>query len=154
MLTNALPVRFTWFFWAATIWLSTHAPAIAWEAKLGQVCELIHDEGAASVRLTFDPTIPEYTISITLNRAWSEAPIFAIRFDGPRGLTISTKDHALSANGTTLTVRDRGFDNVLNGIEFNETATALVGDQGVTVSLNGSAPAVQAFRVCSTGVGV
>lgn len=41
---------------------------------------------------------------------------------------------------------DRGFGNVLDGLEFNETATALLGDQAVVLSLEGAAPAVQSFR--------
>jgi hypothetical protein len=38
---------------------------------------------------------------------------------GPRGNMISTSRHALSDDGRTLSVSDRGFGNVLNGLEFN-----------------------------------
>ena len=78
-------------------------------------------------------------------------PIFAIRFDGPRGLTISTDRHVILDDGATLTVTDRGFGNVLNGLEFNDTATALLGDRAVAFALDGAGPAVRAFRACTAG---
>ena len=49
-------------------------------------------------------------------------PIFAIAFVGDSPFEITTNRHALSDDGQTLTVRDRGFGNVLNGMEFNTTA--------------------------------
>ena len=136
---------------AVAILLLTATPALAWEAKSGQVCELTHAGAAASVRVTYDPAIPEYAIAITPDRPWSPGPVFAMRFDGPRGLTISTDRHQISGTGDTLTVTDRGFGNVLNGLEFNETATALLGDRSVAFALDGAAPAVRAFRACTTG---
>ena len=130
------------------------APAQAWEAGSGEVCELSHDGETASVRVTYDPAIRQYAIAISLDRPWSPAPLFAMRFDGPRSLTITTDRHVLSDGGTTLTVTDRGFGNVLNGLEFNLTATALLGTRAVAVSLEGAAPAVQAFRACADAVSV
>lgn len=129
-------------------------PALAWEARIGPICELIYDGEPAAVRLTYDPSIPEYSIAITPNQPWPEGPIFAMRFDGPRGNMISTNRHQLSNSGTTVTVIDRGFGNVLNGLEFNDTATALLGDRSVTVPLEGAAPEVQAFRACASGLSV
>ena len=127
-------------------------PALAWETSSGRICELTHEGEAARVRVTYDPAISEYAIAITLERPWSPGPIFAIRFDGPRGMTISTNRHQISGGGTTLTVKDRGFDNVLNGLEFNDTATALLGNQAVVVALDGAGPAVRAFHACANGV--
>ena len=127
-------------------------PALAWETRSGRICELTHQGEAARVRVTYDPAIPEYAIAITLDRPWSRGPIFAIRFDGPRGITISTDRHLILGGGTTLTVKDRGFDNVLNGLEFNDTATALLGNQAVVVALDGAGPAVRAFHACANGV--
>lgn len=46
---------------------------------------------------------------------------------------------------------DRGFGN---GLAFNETAIALLGDQAVVLSLAGAAPAVQAFRACTRSLRV
>ena len=136
---------------ALAILLLTASPALAWEARSGRVCELTHEGEAASVRVTYDPAMPEYTIAITPDRPWSPGPIFAIRFDGPPGLTISTDRHVILGGGATLTVTDRGFGNVLNGLEFSDTATALLGDRAIAFALDGAGPAVRAFRACTTG---
>ncbi len=128
------------------------APALAWEAKSGPVCELVHDGENASVRVTYDPAILEYSIAITPDRPWSQGPVFAIRFDGPRGNTITTNRHMVSGDGATLTVTDSGFGNVLNGLEFNHTATALLNDRAVAVPLDGAGPAVRDFRACTSGL--
>ena len=123
-------------------------PAAAWEFSPSPICTLSHDTGTADVRVTYDARIPEYAIEITRRDApWSPGPVFAIRFDGPRGLTISTDRHGLS--GQTLTVADSGFGNVLNGLEFNDSATALLADQSVTIPLTGAGPQVQKFRACT-----
>lgn len=134
---------------AIAILLLTASPALAWESRLGPVCELVHQGETVHVRVTYDSAVPEYAIAITPDRGWSTGPTFSIRFDGPRGLTISTNRHVIMESGTTLTVTDRGFGNVLNGLEFNETATASLGDQAVVIALDGAAPAVRAFRACT-----
>lgn len=134
--------------------LLTAAPALAWETRSGRICELIHDGQNASVRVTYDPSVPQYSIAISPEFPWSHGPVFAMRFDGPRGNTITTDRHVISGGGTTLTVTDSGFGNVLNGLEFNHTATALLGDRTVAVSLDGAAPAVRDFRACTMGQGV
>ena len=138
-------------FRALAILLLTTAPALAWEASSGEVCELTYDGDAAQVRVTYDPAIAEYAIEITPDQPWVPAPIFSMRFDGPRDLTISTTRHVLSGGGATLTVRDRGFGNVLDGLEFNETAIALLGGQMVAIPLDNAAPAVREFRSCTMG---
>ena len=127
-------------------------PALAWEARSGDVCELTHEGQAASIRVTYDPAIPEYTIAITPDRPWSSGPIFTMRFDGPRSLTISTNRHVILGDGATLSVADKGFGNVLDGLEFNDTATALLGDRAIAFALDGAGPAVRAFRACTTDV--
>lgn len=125
------------------------APAHAWDAGVEDgLCILDHAGTEATVRLTYDPTLPEYTIAIRLADPWPEAAIFAIRFEGPRGNMISTARHVLSEDRRTLSVRDRGFGNVLNGLEFNAVALALTGDRIVTIDLDGAAPEVAAFRAC------
>ena len=137
---------------AFALLISTAAPAFAWEARLSRgVCELTNDDKAAQVRLTFDPAIPEYSISITADRVWSPSPTFAITFEGPRGLTISTDRQVLSADRATVTVKDSGFGNVLDGLEFNTTAVAILGDETVSFGLKDAGPAVRAFRACTTG---
>lgn len=139
---------------ALAVLLLTATPALAWEAKSGDVCALAHEAEAGQVRVTYDPTITEYAIAITLDRPWSPGPVFALRFDGPRNLTISTDRHMISGGGASLTVTDRGFGNVLDGLEFNDTATALLGDQAVVFVLDGAGPAVRAFRACAGGASI
>ncbi|MEO0383403.1 MAG: hypothetical protein AAF234_07625 [Pseudomonadota bacterium] len=46
---------------------------------------------------------------------------------------------------------DRGFGNVL---AFNDTAKALLGEQALVLSLDGAAPAVQAFQACTRSLQV
>jgi hypothetical protein len=125
--------------------------AHAWEAGVeGRLCTLDHTGADAIVRLTYDPSLPEYTIAIRLAEPWPESSLFAIRFDGPQGNMISTGRHVLSEDGRTLSVSDRGFGNVLNGLEFNVVALAGTGDRVVTIDLDGAAPEVAAFRACTT----
>ena len=139
---------------AAAILICTAAPAFAWEARVsGAVCELTNEDKAAQVRLTYDPAIPEYSISITSGQGWSPSPTFAIRFEGPRGLTISTQRQVISGDRGTVTVKDSGFGNVLDGLEFNNTATAILGNEAVTFGLENAGPAVRAFRACTAGAG-
>ncbi|MEM8539834.1 MAG: hypothetical protein AAGF25_02665 [Pseudomonadota bacterium] len=130
------------------------SPAMAWEFKPGAVCVLDHEDENGSIQLTYDPSVPEYSISITPLRPWGGGPIFAMRFEGAGSLTITTDRHSLSEGNTTITVVDRGFGNVLNGLEFNQTATAQLGDQSVSFALNGAAAEVRRFRDCASGVRV
>ncbi|MEL6920961.1 MAG: hypothetical protein AAFO77_08025 [Pseudomonadota bacterium] len=129
-------------------------PALAWEARFGAVCELIYEGEPATVRVIYDPAVPEYSISVTTSDPWGDSPIFGMRFDGPRQSLITTDRHVRSDGGATVTVTDRGFGNVLDGLEFNAVATALLGNQAVSVPLEGAAPAVREFRACASGVGV
>ena len=104
-----------------------------------------------SVSVTFDPTISEYAINLSREPGWPEADVFSMRFEGARSLTISTDRHLINPEDTrTLTVKDRGFGNVLNGLKFNTRAVAILGDIEVPVSLEGAAPAVDEFRTCPT----
>lgn len=137
---------------ALLLLIATPASAEGWTAAFGAVCELSYQADDVSVLVTYDPSIPEYAIALTPDGPWRNAPIFSIRFDGAQGRTITTDRHEVSEDGATLTVRDRGFGNVLDGIEFNETAFALLGNRSVAVPLQGAAPAVQAFRSCTAGV--
>ena len=137
---------------ALAVLLLTSAPALAWEARSGRICELVHDGKTAFVRVTYDPAIPQYSIEITPEHPWMNGPVFAMRFDGPRGNVISTDRHVITGGGETLTVTDSGFGNVLNGLEFNHTATALLGDRAIAVPLEGAGPAVRDFRACASGL--
>jgi hypothetical protein len=136
---------------AITTLLLIAGPAQAWQAGLEDgLCTLDHTGAEAEVRLTYDPSLPEYTIAIRLAEPWPEAGIFAMRFEGPSANTISTTRHALSPDGRTLSVSDRGFGNVLDGLEFNAVALAATGERAVPIDLDGAAPEVAAFRACIT----
>jgi hypothetical protein len=125
-------------------------PAAAWEFFPGPVCRLIHSTPEASVELTYDPAGPLYSITVARpGLPFPAAPVFAMRFEGPRGLTIATDRHQNpDGDPTRLRVTDTGFGNVLDGLEFNRTATALIGGQEVAFALDGAAGPVAAFRAC------
>jgi hypothetical protein len=125
------------------------SPAAAWEFRADPVCTLRHEGPDAVVEITRDPGVPEpYAITLTRPEPWPSAPRFAIRYEGPRGFTITTGRHTRSADGRTLRVTDTGFGNVLDGLEQGGRAIALSGDAAVAVDLTGAAPAVRAFRAC------
>ncbi len=125
------------------------SPVAAWSFDPLPICTLAHDAATLSISLTYDPAQAEpYAIALTRPDPWPEAPVFGLRFEGAMGLLITTDRHVLSDDGRTLTVTDRGFGNVLNGLEWNALATALTGPVAETASLDGAAGPVQAFRAC------
>lgn len=135
----------------AALLLVFTSSAAAWEFTPHPVCTLTHETAEARLAVTFDPTEAEpYAISITAEQAWRNTDTFSIRFEGARGLTISTDRHRLSDDARTLSVSDRGFGNVLNGLEFNTSAIALAGDKALSFPLAGAAPEVRKFRDCLT----
>lgn len=129
-----------------TLFAIAATPVHAWEFTPTPICTLSHVEAAAQVEVTYDHTTRLYAIAVTSAGGWPSAPAFSIRFDGEQPGTISTTRH--QTNQDTLTVSDVGFGNVLDGLEFNSTATAFTQTAAVTVSLTGAAPEVQKFRAC------
>lgn len=124
-------------------------PAAAWEYSPLPICTLSHIGAGLEVAVTYDPGRAQpYAISLTSPDPWPVAPVFGIRFSGGREQTITTPTHEVSNNGRTLTVRDQGFGNVLNGLQFNTTATAFTGATAHQVSLDGAAEPLQDFRDC------
>ncbi len=124
------------------------SPAYAWDFIPDMPCKLQHESAQGDVLLTYDPTLPLYSITITRPTPWPDAPSFAMRFDGPQGRVIGTDRHQLSDDLRSLTVTDRGFGNVLDGLQFNHTATAQSGDAAVSFPLDGASEPVAAFRAC------
>ena len=129
-------------------------PAAAWEYTPGLPCLLTHDEDGVAFELTYDPTQPVYSITITRPDPWPTSRVFSMRFTGQNTIAISTDRHTLSADGRSLTVIDRGFGNVLNGLQFNDTVEALLGEAYVAASLSGAEEPVAAFRLCQPQPGV
>jgi hypothetical protein len=123
--------------------------ALAWEFSATPICTLFYETASAQIMVRFDPDQPEYQLDVTLkDTAWSDSPSFGMSFDGPRSLVIGTDRHVIDQN--TLTVKDVGFGNVLNGLEFNQRATAFTQNLAVRFSLHDAAPAVRDFRDCAT----
>jgi len=129
-------------------------PVLAWDFSPDPICTLTHQATDAEIAVTYDPALPEYALYITLREGvWPQTATFGMRFSGGPPINISTTGHILSADGATLTVRDRGFGNVLDGIEFNTSVDIIIGNQTqLTADLRAADPAVQAFRACPSNV--
>lgn len=120
-------------------------PVSAWEFRPDPVCTLVHATAKAAITITFDPSVPEYRLDLDLKgEAFAPSPSFGIAFRGARGLTIGTDRHRIT--GSTLTVTDTGFGNVLDGLEFNRSASAFTATQSVDFPLDGAAGPVGRFR--------
>jgi hypothetical protein len=123
--------------------------AAAWEFSASPICTLTDTSDAGTMTVTYDPEITEYTITVTLaDDKWPAAETFGMAFASDKPINIQTDRYVLSADSRSLTVTDRGFGNVLNGLEFNTRAYAILGDTTVGFSLDGIDPAIQAFRAC------
>ena len=126
------------------------SPATAWEFTAVPVCTISEETTDMRVAVTYDGRKPEpYSITMT-GEAWAPGPVFAIQFGAPGGLTISTDRHRLTADGTELSVSDRGFGNVLRGLANENIAYLGLGDTVRTLPLDGAAEAVAAFEACVT----
>ena len=128
-------------------------PAHAWDFSPTPICTLTDTQEAGTLTVTYDASLPEYAIAITLAQGtWPAALDFAMAFAGGQELSIGTNRPVISGDGRTPTVRDRGFGNVLGGLEFNTRAYALAGDFTVGFDLDGIGPAMAAFRDCPADV--
>lgn len=135
--------------------MALSAPVSAWEFHAIPICTLQSETEEVQVEVTYDPRVPEYAINLTLRDAtWPSAAAFGIRFEGSRPNLIVTDRHMLSGEDRTLSVRDRGFGNVLDGLEFNDFAIALAGDAAIVFPLEGAAGPVEEFRACVAAPGV
>lgn len=138
---------------AGLLWFLMATPAFAWEFTPGLPCVLTHETDTVMVKLTYDPTQPLYTLALTQKTPFTPAATFAMQFDGPVPIRIATDRHQLSADGLTVSVADSGFGNVLNGLQFNQTAVALLGEQRIDIPLAGAAAPTAAFRACAPVAG-
>ena len=135
----------------------TSPAAAGWEASSnGPVCLLSQMTDKGTVTVSHDPrqSLP-YAIQISRQAdVWVGAPLFALQFDGLGPITITTERHQLTDDNSKLVVTDRGFENVLRGLEANFVALAVLGKQSLVIPLNGAAPEVAKFRACTTGTGI
>lgn len=126
-------------------------PARAWDFTPTPVCTILHDTPMLSIRVTYDPARPQpYAITLTRPDPWPVTDLFGLGFNGSAAMTIGADRHQLSPDARTLGVTDKGLGNVLDGLAFNATATALAGTTVVPFDLTGARPAVEAFRACAT----
>ena len=125
-------------------------PALAWEFRTNPICTVTHETPDVALEMTYDHGTGLYALHLTTPGPWPDDPVFGIRFDGPAGLIISTTRQSFSADRRKVTATDTGFGNVLNGLQFNHTATALLGAVAVPIPLSGAAPEIAAFRDCTT----
>lgn len=125
------------------------SPAAAWEFSASPICTLTNTTAEGGITVTYDASLPEYTITVTLPQGrWPADPVFGMAFADARPISIQTDRHSISPDGRSVTVKDRGFGNVLNGLEFNTRAYAIMGDTTVGFGLDGIGPAISAFRDC------
>ena len=125
------------------------SPAAAWEFSATPICTLTDTSQAGEITVTYDPAITQYAVTVTLpDGRWADAPTFGMAFANDRPVSIQTDRHTMSADGRSITVTDRGFGNVLDGLEFNTRAYAILGDTTVGFDLDGIGPAITAFRNC------
>jgi hypothetical protein len=127
------------------------SPAQAWDFTATPVCTLSHDTAELAIRVTFDPRQPEpYAIALTRPaEPWPATESFGLRFSGPMALAIGTSRHLLSQDARTVTVTDTGFGNVLDGLAYNATATAVAGETVLPFDLTDARPAIEAFKACN-----
>lgn len=125
------------------------SPAAAWEFSASPICTLTDTSQSGEITVTYDPAITKYTVTVTLpDGTWPDAQTFGMAFANDRPISIQTDRHSVSPDGRSITVKDRGFGNVLNGLEFNKRAYAMLGDTTVGIDLTGIGPAITAFRDC------
>lgn len=123
------------------------AGASAWTFSPDPICTIAETQDGLAVEVTFDPGTGLYALHLTRPVGWPDTPVLTLRFDQGMGdLTISTDRHRVEGN--RLTVTDRGFGNVLRGLEF--FGRAIVTMEGLTLAFDTSdaTPAVTAFRAC------
>jgi len=129
------------------------ASAQAWTFTPGLVCRLSHETQEASIELTYDPSGPLYSLTVSRAEALPNVEPFIIRFIGPAERVISTNSHSFSDDRSSVTAEDRGFGNVLDGLQFNDTAEAVLGSTTLTFPLQGAAEPVAQFRACEATAG-
>lgn len=123
-------------------------PATAWEFSPTPLCTLSHAIADAAVVITYDQSVPLYTLRLTrTDGTWAEGA-FTIEFIDGSPPQIGTVQQTISSDGKTLTVSDRGFGNVLDGLGTGRSARMTVAGTGPTFSLDDVDPALTAFRAC------
>ncbi|WP_299192941.1 hypothetical protein [uncultured Litoreibacter sp.] len=127
--------------------------AHAWTFTPGLICRLSHETPNAKIELTYDPAKPLYSVTVSRASPLPNVDPFTMRFIGPAGRVISTNRHTFNDDSTAVTAQDSGFGNVLDGLQFNDTAQAILGTTTITFPLNGAAEPTAEFRKCEVTAG-
>lgn len=127
--------------------------AQAWTFTPGLICRLTHETPQARIELTYDPSAPLYSVTVTTKTPLPQTQFFTMTFIGPEGRTISTDRHSYGPDGRAVTAQDTGFGNVLDGLQFNNTAQAIIGDTTLTFPLKDAAEPTAKFRACEVSAG-
>lgn len=127
----------------------TIGQAQAWTFTPGLICRLSHETAEARIALTYDPRVPLYSVTVSRAAALPQTEVFSMQFLGPQGRIIATDRHGFSADGTSVTAEDSGFGNVLDGLQFNWRAEAILGDTTIAFPLEGASGPVADFRRCA-----
>ncbi|WP_375265889.1 excinuclease ABC subunit B [Planktotalea sp.] len=120
--------------------------ADAWEFSPSPICTVTDNGSDTDLKLTYDGAL--YTLELTHPEGWTNAEIFAIRF-APNGPFIQTTLHQIT--GSTLSVSDTGFGNVLTGLQNNVIAQALLGETIHEIALDGAFDPVEKLKNCEPG---
>lgn len=124
-------------------------PAAAWEFSPDPICTLSHQTDDVAFVITHDVANRTYTLEMTLlNSMWDPSPTFGITYSGSLPINIGTTQHRITNDSKTLSVSDSGFGNVLDGLEFNHTATATTQTQSLSLRTRGIEKPLKAFRAC------
>jgi hypothetical protein len=124
--------------------------ARAWDFAATPLCTLADRTDRQATVLQFDPGADQpWSITMTLqDGTWPAAPGLTMAFLGGQELVIGTDRHILSDGARSVTVRDRGFDNVIAGLAQNQVAIATMGDRVMEIPLAGIAGPLQQFLDC------
>ncbi len=120
---------------------------MAWEFTPDPICTVTDASSDTHLEMKYDGVI--YRLTLTHPDGWPTEDVFTMRF-APQGPVISTNRHQISGN--SLSVEDAGFGNVLNGLQFNIGAAAILGETVRVIDLSDAAPTIAAFRTCKPAV--
>ena len=123
--------------------------AQAWTFTPGLICRLAHTTPDAQIELTYDPSAPLYSVTVTREAVLPRVDVFSMQFIGPEGRIIATDRHSFGADGKSVTAEDTCFGNVLDGLQFNTRAEAILGDTVISFPLDGAAEPTALFRQCA-----
>ncbi|WP_179379681.1 excinuclease ABC subunit B [Jannaschia marina] len=119
----------------------------AWTFAPEPICTVADTQDAVTIEVTFDPATALYAIAFTRAAGWPDTTTLALHFDRGMGdLTITTDRHVVE--GPRLSVTDRGFGNVLRGLEFFGRATLLMDGLTLGFDTTQAGEPVRAFRDC------